>query len=138
MLRLLAFSGWILLAGGASGSEREPLTCVTEMEMPSPQGATVNIPGEVRAIIRLGPRGELKTLEVQSGAKALANEVEYLLRKATKYSSDCAGAKLEFTFVYEVEGDPRDSVSGRVVFQPPNRFVIISRPFIPIAEVHKR
>jgi hypothetical protein len=105
------------------------------MEMPTARPAIVNISGKVDATAKLGPLGKPTGFHIRSDIKVLANEVEFLLKYATTYAAACSGEKLGFVFVYRVEGEPLPDVVGKVFLQPPNRFVIVARPFIPIAEV---
>lgn len=138
MNRIFSLSMAMILVAAVWGETPSPLACITEMELPQPQGTFVNITGEVTATVGIGQGGLVKTLKVRSETKILRNEVEYLLTKRTQYSASCAGQSVELEFAYVLEGEPARKVSGRVVFRAPNRFVIISRPFIPIIEFEKK
>jgi hypothetical protein len=106
------------------------------MEVPQLRDAIVNMTGQVHASVAIGSKGRAATVKITSEPhnKVLSNEVEFLLKHQTQYSPSCGGRSVEFTFTYVVEGQETDKLAWKVVFQPPTRYTIVSRPVRPSIE----
>jgi len=86
--------------------------------------------GDVKAVIRIGVSGKIDKLSVTSTDSNLVEAVEPILRNRTTYSESCAGKEFELLFTFRLEGKPEANPPETVRFQPPNHFIITSRPKI--------
>jgi hypothetical protein len=128
---LVALSVVLLPTAAAAGRD-----CAAEMEVPQLRPAIVNMTGEVFATVKIDGRGRAKSIRIKTApnGKVLANEIEFLLRVKTKYLRECSGESVDFLFAYTLEGEPCDFLQWRVIYRPPNRYTIVSRPLKPMAE----
>lgn len=120
------------LAFGAMGAE---ISCIEELELPrfavvngSPGGETVT------ARIEFGREAPLFTLTSIPKEKRLEEEVRYHLGDLAKYRRTCTGT-VELQFIFKVEGRPTYAPYTRVLFRPPNAFVIITQPVLPSVDI---
>ncbi len=72
-------------------------------------------------------------METVTSDPDLAQEVRGYLTHETTYDKACKGKRVEFVFTFRLEGTPEYTPLVWVKFQPPNRFVIVSRPQKAIA-----
>lgn len=97
---------WTCFAQSAPRSAGN-LGCLLELELPrfavanrTPAGGTVH------AEVLLGAEGKIADLKLRGTTRDLEYEVEYGLRSAAKYRSDCGGQTVELEFEFRVEGEP--------------------------------
>src|SRR5271165_1174108 len=94
--------------------------CIVEMELPQLRDSVMNIEGEVQATVKIRSDGTAGAVKLNGSAKVLVNEVEYLLKRQTQYSPSCKAQTVSFIFTYVVQGELTTTLSGRVIFRPPN------------------
>jgi hypothetical protein len=122
----------LLLCLGFRLVAQEGMNCVKDMMVPtytyiarrSPSG------GDVQAVIKLGPDGKPE-VETKSADADLALEVRRFLTHQATFNPVCHGKSIEMTFTFRLEGAPEAIPPVWVRFQPPNHFVIVSRPRAP-------
>jgi hypothetical protein len=87
--------------------------------------------GDVRAVVGVGKSGKAGNIETVAADPNLAEEVLNYLTYATTYDEACVGKKVEILFTFRLEGEAEWTPPVKVRFQPPNHFVIRSRPRRP-------
>ena len=88
-------------------------------------------------MVTIADGGRISEIELTPPNPDLGDEVQAYLR-SSKYSEQCAGRKVEIKFTFLLEGEPEATPPVFVRFQPPNRFVIVSRPRKPMITSGKK
>ena len=120
--------------GAFSARGAEPMKCVARLDLPSVVILARNAEsgGTVHAAVFIGPDGTLERLELDGGEKVLQVETQIHLKNST-FRSGCSGQKINLYYEFHFEGKPtRDDVPPRLVFEPPDKFVIYLRRMPPI------
>jgi len=81
--------------------------------------------------VTVGPSGKAKEVDTGDADPNLAEEVRIFLKGATTFAEACTEQKVEVFFTFRLEGEPEWTPPVWVKFQPPNHFIIISRPKKP-------
>lgn len=83
--------------------------------------------GTVKAVVTIGPTGSAGKVDVGESDANLGEEVRNFLTRETAYSQKCFGKRVVLFFTFRLEGNPEPNPPVFVRFEPPNRFMIISR-----------
>jgi hypothetical protein len=118
---------------GAGTPSEEGLACVVDMPIPLYEHLAwaANASGTFRASIVIGLDSAHTVIDVQGEARVILESLKLALREA-KFSTACAGKKVEMNFVYRLEGPPEETLRSRVRFEGGNTFEIIARPHPPV------
>lgn len=105
------------------------LECVVELPVPGypPLPWMARMTGEVRVLIDLGERGEMRSMEAFATSPLLALKIKEALKFAT-FSPRCVDRKIEIVFVYRQAGPESEIPTSDIKFLFPNKFQITSRP----------
>lgn len=128
MLVLLPSVLPLLLMPTARG-QHQGLECLEEIEVP--RFAVVNAVrtgGNVRALVTVGPSGNIADLKVKGSSWRLEAEVEYHLRHRARYKAGCTGQQVELNFLFRAEGEESYTPIIRTYFRPPSGFIIVTQP----------
>jgi len=112
----------------------QSLDCIAEMTVPrySLSSRRSTRGGDVAATVSIGVDGRPSSIDLRSDDTNLAEEVQVFLSRHTTYASNCAGKKVELMFTFRLEGEAEINPPVWVRFRPPNHFIIVSRPRLPI------
>jgi hypothetical protein len=116
-------------APALSAEDTHGLNCLLELELP--QFATANLVpqgGEVVAHVILDSDGKPKEIKLTATEPHLSMEIEYQLRERAKYRPGCSAKEVALEFSFRVEGKAVPSPFAKILFIPPNRFVITTQP----------
>ena len=128
-----AICGWTVFAPHAVFGAPSDLGCIKDLMVPrynlyARRSATG---GTVKAIVTIGSSTKPAKIELQATDQDLAEEVRAYLTRETTYSEACEGKLVELLFTFRLEGEAEWDPPVFVRFQPPNHFIIISRPKKP-------
>lgn len=131
----------------------EDLSCVTELELPSPLSVLRGIRGNVNVTLVLDGSGQPESMSFKGwGVPAILNgtkldqaaeqriverEAKFLVERG-QYSKGCGGHVVQFHFVFGVLDDkpPQACWGGTIRFRPPNTFIVMTTPGMPLRLFH--
>jgi len=126
----------------------EDLSCVTEIELPSPAILLRGIRGNVDVSFMLNDSGQPENISLKAwGTPEFLNGVkldqaaeERIVAREAKfwaerghYSKGCAGHAVQLHFVFGVLDDrpPQECWGGTIRFRPPNTFIVMTTRGMP-------
>jgi hypothetical protein len=120
-------------------AEASDLDCIKDIELPTYSfvARRSQTGGTVTAIVTVGQDGKASRVTTPDADANLAEEVRDSLSDGTSYLPSCAGKNLTIVFTFKLEGEPVDNPYTSIHFEPPNHFVIISRPKKPYILFHR-
>lgn len=125
-----------LLAFQLDGFASDTMACVIALNVPTSNVASrfAESGGIVEASVLVGRKGNIARMTVRGPEEALKIEVEAHLRQS-RFRIGCAGRTLQFVFSFQFEGEPtKERLPPKVIFEPPNRFSIVSQRAVPIID----
>lgn len=141
MKLLLRFASIILLlccsTPAARGADKwQGVGCVEEIEIPrySAVARRAINPGTVRALIKIGKEGRLGDVTLEAPDPNLADEVRGWVKHTGRFRPSCVGRQVTLLFTFRLEGEATHHTFAIVRFRPPNHFIIISQPTLPIID----
>jgi hypothetical protein len=134
--RYLAISIYLVALGAASARDRSDLFCFDHLVLPGyTMLARVGHPGTAAIRMKVGVDGSAVSVAVDSEQLALQAEIKSAM-EGVRFKRECAGDIITLQMTFELVGPPIDLPFPRIVFEPPNRFTIISQPLTPRVYVH--
>jgi hypothetical protein len=115
---------------------RFDFSCIDFLELPTRGllAAGAGTSGTVRAVAKIGKKGQLSKLTLTGGNRGLQGEVRVAMN-LSRFAGKCQGRSVEFVFAFTLEDPPTDSIiPPGVRFVPPNRFELIFRRVKPIVD----
>lgn len=116
-----------------SGSSGLILACAEEMPIPLYDSLAwaAQASGTLRAVITIGTKETPERIEVRGEPPILVERLKAALGKA-KFSSACAGRRVEIRLIYRLEGAPEANLHCELKLRSGNTFEITARPPLPI------
>jgi hypothetical protein len=109
-----------------------PMDCVTEMTMPYVTGGMMmNIPATIQVRVTIGKNGRADKVDYGDVKPIVRFELDGYFKRETHYLPACEGRTINFTVRYLVEGIPTRFLVSKVLFRPPNEFVVVAHPIEP-------
>jgi hypothetical protein len=116
--------------------EWQGVGCVEEIEIPrySAVARLALKTGTVRALIKIGKEGRLGDVTLDAPDPRLADEVRGWVKHTGRFLPSCAGREVTLLFTFRLEGEATHYPFAIVRFRPPNHFIIISQPRLPVID----
>ena len=133
--RLLLFAACCILIA-ADDSANPALACVKDIALPvyssAPLAWAARAIGQYRTVVSLGADATVASVETEPDQPpVLPRLIESALRSA-KFSANCAGRMLTFTFIYRLDGKPNKYLYEIVKLKAPDTIEIVANPPLPI------
>ena len=131
-----------LFAAAVSGQEAATrfglVDCASRLELPlyHPLARQARLSGTVVAIVQLDNDGGISRLELEApGVHGLLKDAVSASVRQSTFSRKCDSKKLQIIFTFVIEGDATPGATQSLIaFAPPNRFIIRTRPAVPMPE----
>jgi TonB family protein len=108
----------------------DTLACIRELRVPEYPllARQARITGKATVSIKIDQDGKPNEIVVEGVHKLLQAAVADAMEQS-HFSADCGAHDRRFEFHFELEGAPKQTDSGRVLFRPPSVFVIRAASF---------
>lgn len=123
-------------ATAADGPEQTALACIQDVSLPVyssvPLAWTARASGQYRTVVTLGVDGNVALVTTDPDMPPVLPQLINSALRFAKFSANCAGKKLTFTFVFRLNGTPNRYLHETVRLKAPDTIEIVANPPLPI------
>jgi hypothetical protein len=126
----------VSVSRAAHAEDCEGISCIEEIEIPrySAVARLALRTGTVQTRVKIGKKGRPVEIILESPDPKLADEVRGWLKHTGRFRAVCQGREIHLLFTFRLEGEPTPNPFAIIRFRPPNHFIIISQPMLPVID----